>query len=797
MAGFASDSDDSYGYDFTASDEELLCAAADRLSSVSPLFRPNRATLTTLATQTTQTTPATPAPRSRTQNANTFSPTTSAIWNTPFASQFSPDATLAIEDTIAAIDDDDLTFDISELDQDDSHDTPSRAQSAAYALTRLAHASQPTSNNVSRKLAASVSDNHAGLFSFAANTKATPSAALLPGPDVSYPDCKSHVGSCLLQVVYLTDQKLSVSRALPVTADVEETAASLADDNRSPLLRFRTYPQKPFSVTDLIAGAWCELQYFYTLTRLPGGQMTRTVAMKQGSKLHKKLEREVFTPVKVNITKKEDKIGLRIWNMIQGLRMLRDQGFTRELEVWGMVDGNVVVGIIDDLSYENPDPELQDDVLSSRGSSQTITNSQPYEPSTPNDHQIFITDVKTRMSPYPPSKVQARSTIIQLFLYHRLLSDMASGRLDYIRVVERLGINPDETFSDPFMAEIAAVHEEILGKPAPETFPDFASDNSSCTTDRDFVSAPSSPSQLALFIEPTLKYRSIRLLLSLLKSELALTFPRGAADLGNIVAVEYRYRGQDSRPRKHDSPSRKRDSPDGGQDPSHHEQDPPPREQDSPHHEQDPSHRPSKTADKLPSPVQVHNYTHGDVICTQTFFVEPRTLDLYLKETMEWWRGDRPPRGVTVREAAFKCRSCEFANSCDWRKEKEEMALRRAEGAVKGKAREAKREARMEKAARERDEVWGKVIKGREKLERKLGVKCGTLKGELDRAEVVLVTGLDGVERVRRMPEEKVKEQREEVVVIAKRKRGRRRKDTAKLVVEGQEVSEGEKALEW
>src|ERR1700712_809658 len=85
-------------------------------------------------------------------------------------------------------------------------------------------------------------------------------------------------------------------------------------DIRSPLERFRTKPKKALSVTDLVSPAWCELQYWYTLTL--HGRKKRTPAMKQGSKVHQKLEDQVHTTVKVDIQTKEDAWGLRIWNVI-------------------------------------------------------------------------------------------------------------------------------------------------------------------------------------------------------------------------------------------------------------------------------------------------------------------------------------------------------------------------------------------------------------------------------------------------------------------------------------------------
>ena len=469
--------------------------------------------------------------------------------------------------------------------------------------------------------------------------------------------------------------------------DAQEQPGVSIKDTRSPMLRFRTQPKKPLSVTDLTAGAWCELQHFYTLTRL-GGKKTRTTAMKRGTRVHEKLEREVFTSVQIEVTKKEDTFGLKIWNMIQGLRVLREQGSTREFEVWGMVDGNVVNGIIDGLSYDNPDEELEEDVLSSRGSSHSITNSQPYEPSTPGDYEIFITDVKTRNSPTAPPQTQVRGSIIQLFLYHRFLSDMAADRLDYLRVFARYGLNSTEPFSDAFMAQIGALHDEVFDVPDADD-----SDSSSTALDNDadadaeFVSAPSSPSQLSFpdtDNTPNLRYRTLLTLLPLLKAELALTFPRGAADLGKIVAVEYRYRGRDLPP-----------------------QQPP-------------------TTTTLPPTTKPESLLPGSIICTNTFFVEPQTLDLFLAETMRWWTGARAPHGVARDEAGFKCRSCEFRETCEWRTGMDREALRRAGAAASASGSDSKRRGKM---VVEEEEEEVKVKGGEEEVEIEIEEVVGAKRG--------------------------------------------------------------------
>lgn len=185
MAGFASDSGSEYSYGWTASDEEFLFAAADRLSAVSPL---SRSASTTAARPAIPATPATPAPRRNT--------TRGAILSSPFSPELDPDATLAIEETLAAISDDDLSFDLSELQDDDS---PRPAQGAARGHYRVSRSSTP--ERQSRRLAPSVPSDDRRLASFVSKTKPRSMPTLLPGPDVRYPDCKLPPAPRLPQVV--------------------------------------------------------------------------------------------------------------------------------------------------------------------------------------------------------------------------------------------------------------------------------------------------------------------------------------------------------------------------------------------------------------------------------------------------------------------------------------------------------------------------------------------------------------------------------------------------------------------
>ncbi|KAL7911713.1 deoxyribonuclease domain-containing protein [Trichoderma velutinum] len=400
------------------------------------------------------------------------------------------------------------------------------------------------------------------------------------------------------------------------------------EDNRSPLKRFRSYPKRPLTVSDLTAGAWCELQYWYTLTRLPGGRKTRTPAMQQGSKVHKKLEDEVHTTVKIEILNKEDGFGLRLWNLVQGLRTLRDTGLTRELEVWGIVDGNLVNGVIDDLSYDNPNPEFEEE-LSSQGSqpSQSQSMISDYfpglKPSKPkgNNRQIFLSDVKTRGTEKPVSAATVRPAKIQLLLYHRFLSNMAAGELDFLKVFRRYGLDADERFSDTFMSQIGELHDEIFfdtPTSSAEEYEQFKRNAAKGKAAQDgnptAIPEPSSPG-----VPDLLKYGSLRELVTLVEDEIRLTFPRGADSIGSILRVQYVFRDD------------------------------------------------------------------GRELTTVDFPVSSQALDAYLAGDMSWWRGERKPTGVTIEEA-FKCTSCEFAASCKWRRNMDDERVKSAQERVnKGK----------------------------------------------------------------------------------------------------------------
>ena len=227
--------------------------------------------------------------------------------------------------------------------------------------------------------------------------------------------------------------------------------AKVKQETGSPLARFRTKPKKPLSVTDLVSPAWCELQYLYTLSRF--GRKPATAAMRAGSKIHQKLEDEVHTTVPVQVRTREDRFGLRLWNHIAGLRCLSETGLTRELEVWGVIQGQVVNGVIDELSYQCPDMTLEEQSQTSN----VQTGEDPAPTTLDSVRRVYITDVKTRSVPSMPTGASLRPTWMQLMLYHKLLQSLSLNQVDAETIFARYDLRPLEPFTAVFVEGIDAI----------------------------------------------------------------------------------------------------------------------------------------------------------------------------------------------------------------------------------------------------------------------------------------------------------------------------------------------------
>ncbi|THZ52019.1 hypothetical protein D6C90_01423 [Aureobasidium pullulans] len=530
------------------------------------------------------------------------------------------------------------------------------------------------------------------------------------------------VGEASIEIEYDEQNRTSFSprpdaARLSVPSREVDTGPEQPDpmDPRSPIDRFRTPPKKNLSVTDIVSPAWCELQYWYSLTKY--GRVRRTAAMKQGSSVHKVLEEQAATvlpvdtikllverilkeelkavvatdtvqqvvqkaldqekrtavpldvvgglihqvlekgklepvavdtvsasvhkatgaqvqkAISVDVETKEDAFGLRIWNIIQNLRTLRTTGMAREFETWAVIEGQVVNGIIDELSYDCPDEDFEADIIQKReetkapkrgrpkkqkvvpesqtnlntfftGSQKAETDDSAWLGNPHHNRRIYITDVKTRGSrSMPKGEASFRPTSMQLMMYHRMLSLLASNSVPAEQVFTRYSVDSSASFSDMFIAQLGSIETDLhSGSVEHSDLP---------------VHEGQDP------IDELLAHNSLDKLWSLMISEFQLTIPfsnkpSSPSPIGDVLRAEFRASGS------------------------------------------------------------------GSVIGSKTFAYDSDVLDAYLKKTMAWWNGERMPKGVEIEEA-FKCRMCEFAEVCTWRKDKVEEGIRKSRLRNQGK----------------------------------------------------------------------------------------------------------------
>ncbi|EMD42251.1 hypothetical protein CERSUDRAFT_90860 [Gelatoporia subvermispora B] len=310
--------------------------------------------------------------------------------------------------------------------------------------------------------------------------------------------------------------------------------------SRSPYQLFRRGKGR-LSVTDVTGLAWCEVQFDYGLRQGRSRKLAerpkefvtaqgKTIAVdqkaavindrivKKGQAVHKTLEREIRPEeVEVDIATLEEEWALKLVKMIACMQDLMTGGCCREMPVFGLIQGQMISGIIDELvripapelveaPHEDTSAEISPRSLGKRGSPSTpskvkskrsrtsppssqsqitsffqATDNGSSSPQTPppkaatlpdssplhRPQRIYpftlhLSDTKTRRTATLPSDEDTLTSRLQLMLYHRLLSNvMADPKsrsetimpLDFDAFWLRAGVDPSRSFSGQFMTQ--------------------------------------------------------------------------------------------------------------------------------------------------------------------------------------------------------------------------------------------------------------------------------------------------------------------------------------------------------
>ncbi|KAI0686641.1 exonuclease V [Cytidiella melzeri] len=474
-----------------------------------------------------------------------------------------------------------------------------------------------------------------------------------------------------------------------------------------------------FRTTDLTSPIWCEYMYEYRFLqerekKKPDQKQAETIitpkgnaipvdikrvegqhAMREaGKSVHRVLEREIH-PVEIKLVKTdsiEEKWALIFTRMMESVQSLITIGRCREMEVFGLLHGEVVRGVIDEVVREplpvraitptkdgsdrkrsrqatslpgSPTKRKPQKVSTDQSPSQTSITSffadvlqpssqvqPPLDPSTadaPMEDALHrgrhphlkemepqfclrISDTKTRNTHTMPHVADTDSARYQLMIYHRLLSGLLApasspDAIDFSELWRKLGITSNKTFSPKF-------HQDA------ELPPEVDCIDKMVNMWRNHVEMTSVRS---VHPELTVEYRIRKTTLQEIKRK--------------------------SKSKRNDAETAPSTSGDGIRAAVVFNSLPVVEEQKAPTHEVGSDVEELKSATKTQDSDSDDEKYDSVVIGQQVVLYDSVALDNHLSDIFQWWRGERPSRGVAISQTR-RCSACAFASGCEWREQK-------------------------------------------------------------------------------------------------------------------------------
>ncbi|KAH9033047.1 exonuclease V a 5' deoxyribonuclease-domain-containing protein [Lactarius hengduanensis] len=516
-------------------------------------------------------------------------------------------------------------------------------------------------------------------------------------------------------------------------------------DTRSPFEKYRS--RGTLSVSDLVGPAWCEVQFDYGLRQGRSRALadrpeafvsaegkvitvekkvaqTNERVLGRGRSVHEKLEREINPePVAVDISTKEEYWAARLINMLSCLGNLTDLGFCREMPVFGFVQDQAIIGIIDEVLLKPAsEPGAEPNSINKRTRASTpgtpqkskrprksspsqpeLTDTVPSSPkgkvrkSASPSHRLMVNelsllDTKTRRSNSLPSDDDAYSSRMQLMLYHHLLSALLAPTFSFNAFWEKIQVDPFAQLSDAFLLQSGLARESdgivVLGYPSclddladlwrvvvrsmhvrglSRTLEIVYRTQPKRGTRNDFATADREARDIARAIASSIRddnhdpdlERAIAE--SLRDIAPATDIPAAPADDGKNA--------QPSSPRAMERPSDKTRvpwyAPEGvtGETESKAMGSAWPMEVSSALGE------PSSSFERDPPPPP----DASRIIGRKSFAFDEGAMNAHVQNVMQWWRGERAPQGVDI-EHVRRCSSCEYREGCEWRDTKAKEA---------------------------------------------------------------------------------------------------------------------------
>ncbi|XP_050984554.1 exonuclease V isoform X2 [Labeo rohita] len=203
---------------------------------------------------------------------------------------------------------------------------------------------------------------------------------------------------------------------------------SLHENSFSPMQRFF---KRHLSVTLLCDQSWCEMKTVYSLLKpfVKRKEMQRA-EVQIGKEINLSREREIQDVVPVHICTREDTEAIKLLNMLHMIPLLEAGDRVREFPVFGVQEGVFVMGVIDELMYNQ------------KG-------------------ELVLNELKTRKQNSLPSSAQDKVNCFQVGLYKLLFDGLVRGEVKKDHVLNHLKLRSSQVLGAGIQAHAKSIGVQV------------------------------------------------------------------------------------------------------------------------------------------------------------------------------------------------------------------------------------------------------------------------------------------------------------------------------------------------
>ncbi|XP_051966210.1 exonuclease V [Xyrauchen texanus] len=199
---------------------------------------------------------------------------------------------------------------------------------------------------------------------------------------------------------------------------------NLHENRFSPM---HSFLKRHLSVTLLCDQSWCEMKTVYSLLKphVKRKDMQRA-EVQMGKQIHLSRELEIQDHVPVEIQTREDTEAVKLLNMLHMIPLLEAGECVREFPVFGVQEGVFIMGVIDELKYNQ------------KG-------------------ELVLNELKTRKQNSMPSYAQDKVNCLQVGLYKLLFDGLVRGEMKKDHILNHLKLRSGQALGAGVQAYVQSI----------------------------------------------------------------------------------------------------------------------------------------------------------------------------------------------------------------------------------------------------------------------------------------------------------------------------------------------------